>query len=49
MQKGFKENADEKNNKKMLSFILVISVGFAVGCLIMGMDIIWTYPVTKYI
>lgn len=49
MQKGFKENTNEKNNKKMLSFILVISVGFAVGGLITGMDIIWTYIFSLFI
>lgn len=42
MQKGFKENTSE-NSKKMLSFMFMISIGFAVGGLIIRIDIIWTY------
>jgi len=53
MRKEIKECTD--SSKELLSFILVISIGFGVGGLIAGMDVIWAYffyfyiPLNEYI
>ena len=42
MQKEIKENTYESINKKKLYFILVVSIGYAVGGIITVIDVIWT-------